>query len=116
MKDDQLERLHKVLAQTGLGSRRMCETLISSGRISINGKRITKAGHMVDPAKIEIMCDGEPVKKQKKVYYLLKKPKGYVCTNAKKSNDPRVIDFLDHVEQRIYTIGRLDKDSEGLIL
>jgi len=116
MKDNQIERLHKVLAQTGLGSRRMCETLINSGRISINGKRITKTGHMVDPAKIEIMCDGEPVKKQKKVYYLLNKPKGFVCTNAKTSKDPRAIDFLRQVEQRIYTIGRLDKNSEGLIL
>lgn len=112
----QLERLHKVLAQTGLGSRRKCEILISSGRIFVDGKRVTKLGQKVDPESNEIYCDGEPLKRQKKKYYLLNKPKGYVCTNADKSSSPRAIDFLSHIEQRIYTVGRLDKDSEGLII
>ena len=112
----QMERLHKILAQTGLGSRRKCETLITSGRISVDGKRIIKLGQLVDPIRSRIMCDGEPLGKQKKIYYLLNKPKGYVCTNIENSKHPRAIDLLRNIEQRIYTVGRLDKDSEGLII
>ncbi|ODS32502.1 MAG: putative pseudouridine synthase [Candidatus Scalindua rubra] len=111
-----MERLHKILAQAGLGSRRKCESLIESGRISIDGRRVTKLGQMVDPTKENIYCDGELIKRQKKIYYLLNKPRGYVCTNVKGSKDPRAIDLLSHIEQRIYTVGRLDKDSEGLII
>jgi len=111
-----MERLHKILAQAGLGSRRKCETLISSGHISVDGKRVTKMGQLVDPIKNKILCDGVPLKRQKKIYYLLNKPKGYVCTNAKTSEHLRTIDLLKHIEQRIYTVGRLDKDSEGLII
>ncbi|KHE92520.1 MAG: putative pseudouridine synthase [Candidatus Scalindua brodae] len=111
-----MERLHKFLAEAGLGSRRKCESLIESGRVSIGGKRVTKLGQMVDPAKDSVYCDGESIKKQKKIYFLLNKPRGYVCTNVANSNDPRAIDLLNHIEQRVYTVGRLDKDSEGLII
>lgn len=112
----ELERLHKVMAEAGLGSRRKCELLIASGRITVDGKKITEVGMVVDPVKARISYDGELVKKQKKVYYLFNKPKNCVCTNAKSSKTYRAIDFLGHIEQRIYTIGRLDKDSEGLII
>ncbi len=111
-----MERLHKILAHAGLGSRRKCETLISSGHISVDGKRVTKMGQLVDPIKSKILCDGVSLKKQKKICYLLNKPKGYVCTNANTSEHLRTIDLLRHIEQRIYTVGRLDKDSEGLII
>jgi len=104
------------MAQAGLGSRRKCESLIVSGRVTIDGKRITKLGQMADPIKDSIYCDGEPIKRQKKIYYLLNKPRGYVCTNVEGSNDPRAIDLLSNTEQRIYTVGRLDKESEGLII
>jgi pseudouridine synthase family len=111
-----MERLHKFLAEAGLGSRRKCESLIESGRVSIGGKRVTKLGQMVDPAKDSVYCDGESIKKQKKIYFLVNKPRGYVCTNVAHSNDPRAIDLLNYIEQRVYTVGRLDKDSEGLII
>lgn len=110
------ERLHKVLAEAGLGSRRSCEVLIMAGRVTLDGKRVTEMGQAVDPDRSKIFCDGEPVKRQKKVYYLLNKPRGYVCTNDESSRGFRVIDLLRSVEQRIYTVGRLDKESEGLIL
>ncbi len=113
---EKLERLHKVLAQAGLGSRRNCEALIVNGRVTVDGKRVTGVGQVVDPDKSKISCDGEPVKRQKKVYYLLNKPRGYVCTNEESSRGFRVIDLLRSVDQRIYTVGRLDKESEGLIL
>ncbi|MFQ5964166.1 MAG: pseudouridine synthase [Candidatus Scalinduaceae bacterium] len=116
MTERQKERLHKILAQAGLGSRRACENLITSGRISIDGKRVTKIGQSIDPIKVNICCDGEPIVRQKKIYYLLNKPKGYVCTNANITRAPRAIDLLRHVDQRIFTVGRLDKDSEGLII
>ncbi len=111
-----MERLHKILAQAGLGSRRKCENLITSGRVSIDGKRITKLGQLADQTRDSIYCDGEPIKKQKKIYFLLNKPRGYVCTNVANSKAPRAIDLLSHIEQRVYTVGRLDKDSEGLII
>ena len=74
-----MERLHKFLAEAGLGSRRKCESLITSGRVSIDGKRVTKLGQMVDPARNSISCDGESIKRQKKIYFLVNKPRGYVC-------------------------------------
>ena len=88
-----MERLHKFLAEAGLGSRRKCESLITSGRVSIDGRRITKLGQMVDPDRDNICCDGESVKRQKKIYFLVNKPRGYVCTNVAHSNDPRAIDL-----------------------
>lgn len=111
-----MERLHKFLAQAGLGSRRKCESLIQSGRVSIDGRRITKLGHMIDSTRDNVYCDGEFIKRQKKIYFLLNKPRGYVCTNVANSKDPRAIDLLSHIEQRVYTVGRLDKESEGLII
>jgi 23S rRNA pseudouridine2605 synthase len=111
-----MERLHKILAEAGLGSRRKCESLITSGRVSVNGKRITKMGQVADSTKDSIYCDGEPIKRQKKIYYLLNKPRGFVCTNVENSKAPRAIDLLSNIEQRIYTVGRLDKESEGLII
>ena len=111
-----MQRLHKILAHAGIGSRRHCEELIAAGRVTVNGKRITEMGFLVDPQKNTICCDGMPIKEEKKIYYLLNKPKGYVCTNYDELGRPRAIDLLGHVSQRIYTVGRLDVDSEGLII
>src|SRR5687768_13586932 len=74
------ERLHKFLASTGAGSRRECETFIEQGRVSVNGKVVTKMGVKVDPARDVVLLDGERVKPEDKVYYLLHKPSGTIST------------------------------------
>lgn len=111
-----LERLQKVLAEAGFGSRRECEKIITAGRVTVDGKRVTTLGTTVDPDKSKIYCDGTLVQRQRKIYYLLNKPKGYVCTNRDELDRMRAIDVIKNINQRIYTIGRLDKESEGLII
>lgn len=111
-----LERLQKVLAEAGFGSRRECEKIIEAGRVTVDGECVTKLGTVVDPDKSVIYCDGISVQKQRKIYYLLNKPKGYVCTNYDELDRLRAIDILKNITQRIYTIGRIDKESEGLII
>ena len=109
------ERLHKYLAHCGIASRRECETLIEEGRVEVNGSVVTRQGTKVDPATDRIFVDGEPVKTERKVYYLVNKPRGYLCTNEDERGRPRVIDLVKD-DKRIYTVGRLDEDSQGLIL
>lgn len=109
------ERLQKILARSGLGSRRACEALIDSGRVSVNG-RIAKLGDKADPYKDRILLDGQPISSPQSLTYIaLYKPRGVLSSAT--SNDPRptVIDLVD-VTDRLYPVGRLDVDSEGLIL
>ena len=110
-----MERLNKYLAHAGLGSRRHCDQLIRSGRVSIDGAQVTELGTKVGPEQ-KVAIDGEPVKTEKHVYYLAYKPRGYLCTNHDPHGRPRAIDLVPHVSQRVYTVGRLDEDSEGLLL
>jgi len=110
------ERLHKFLAATGAGSRRECETFIAQGRVAVNGKVVTKMGVKVDPEQDVVTLDGERVRRQGVVYYLLHKPAGYICTNSDERGRPRVVDLVQREDKRIYTVGRLDADSTGLIL
>lgn len=111
-----MERLQKVLARAGLGSRRACEDLIRRGRIAINGKTVTELGTRVDPERSAIRIDGEPVRPQSLVYYLLYKPRGTVCSNLSQFGEKRVIDLVPGAKERLYTVGRLDWDSEGLLV
>lgn len=111
-----LERLQKILAEAGLGSRRECERIIAAGRVTVDGVRVTTLGTTADADKSEIRCDGALIRKQRKIYFLLNKPKGYVCTNRDELERLKAIDIIKNVTQRIYTIGRLDKESEGLII
>lgn len=110
-----MERLQKVLAQCGVGSRRECETLIEQGRVQIDGKVVTKLGTKVEPGAVEIKVDGERVKVEERVWYLVNKPRGYVCTSTTIHGERRVIDLVPD-NRRIYTVGRLDERSEGLVL
>ena len=76
------ERLQKVLAHCGVASRRECETIIEQGRVEVNGRVVTKVGTKIEPGKDEVRVDGERVKIEDRVYYLLNKPKGYICTSS----------------------------------
>jgi len=111
-----MERLNKLLAHAGLGSRRYCETLITSGRVTIDGEIVRDLATKVDLAKQRVAVDGEPVRAERPVYWLVNKPRGYLCTNRDPARRPLVIDLVPQVSQRVYTVGRLDEDSEGLLL
>ena len=110
------QRLQKVLAAAGLGSRRQCEALIEAGRVEIDRKVVTKLGTCVDPLREQVRVDGLPLPRPKRVYYALNKPPGVVCTNRDPTGRPRAIDLLPPAQGRLFTVGRLDMNSEGLIL
>lgn len=109
------ERLQKILASAGIASRRDCEELISQGRVEVDGKVINELGVRVDPARADIKVDGATLPKVKLVYYALNKPAGVLCTNDDPDGRERVIDLIPSKE-RLFTIGRLDQYSEGLII
>jgi 23S rRNA pseudouridine2605 synthase len=110
-----MERLNKLLAHAGVGSRRHCEDLIAGGRVSVDGKVVRELGTKVEPGQ-RITVDGEPVRAERHVYWLVNKPRGYLCTNHDPARRPLAIDLVPQVSQRVYTVGRLDEDSEGLLL
>jgi 23S rRNA pseudouridine2605 synthase len=110
-----MERLNKYLAHAGVGSRRYCDELIRRGRIRVAGEVVRDLSTRVEPNQ-EVSVDGQPLHSERLVYWLLHKPRGYLCTNNDPSGRPRAIDLLEHVPQRVYTVGRLDEDSEGLLL
>jgi 23S rRNA pseudouridine2605 synthase len=111
-----LVRLQKYLAEAGLGSRRYCETLITAGRVTVNDQPVVTLGAKVDPARDRVVVAGQPVVVERKVYILLNKPAGYLCTNTDTHDRRRVHDLLPADLPRLYTVGRLDKDTEGLLL
>ncbi len=109
-----MERLQKVIAASGLTSRRKAEELIVAGKVKVNGKVITELGYKVnDNSEIEV--DGLKLNKEDKVYYLLNKPRGVVTTTHDDKGRKTVIDFIDD-DRRIYPIGRLDYDTTGALL
>jgi 23S rRNA pseudouridine2605 synthase len=111
------ERLQKILAKAGHGSRRACEQFIQAGRVRVNGQ-VAKLGQKADPAKDKVTLDGKPIDtKVEQVYIALHKPRNVLSTASPESGDNRktLCDLVD-VPERIYPVGRLDFDSEGLIL
>jgi len=108
--------LQKVLAAAGFGSRRKCEELILAGRVEVDHRPVTELGTKVDPARQEIRVDGVQVRCQRPVYYAVHKPPGVVCTNRDPSGRARVIDLVPQTGRHLYTVGRLDLNSEGLVL
>jgi 23S rRNA pseudouridine2605 synthase len=110
------ERLQKVLASAGIGSRRACEELIAAGRVTIDGKRAS-LGDKVDAETAVIHVDGERiVTDTKSVYIAMNKPRGVVSTMADERGREAIADYLGSLEQRVFHVGRLDADSEGLLL
>ncbi len=109
-------RLQRYLAQCGLGARRECEVLITSGRITIDGKAVKELGTKVDPKQNDIRLDGERLKTQQRQTFLFNKPPGVLCTAKDPKGRPRVIDFFPESGPRLFTVGRLDENSTGLLI
>jgi 23S rRNA pseudouridine2605 synthase len=103
------------MAEAGVASRRDSEEMIEAGRVEVNGKVVTELGTKVNPEQDVIKVDGEEVEKEKLVYYLLNKPQRVVTTTDDPQGRTTVVDLID-VKQRIYPVGRLDYDVEGLLL
>jgi pseudouridine synthase len=110
-------RLQKIISSAGVASRRAAEKLIQDGRVSVNGKTVTELGSKADPAVDEIRVDDRRLKGPQHLrYLLLNKPRGYVTTRSDPEKRPTVMDLLKGVREYVYPVGRLDFDSEGLLI
>lgn len=111
------ERIQKILSQAGVASRREAERMITAGRVTVNGTPVTELGAKADPARDRITVDGKPVTvEEQRVYILLNKPVGYVTTLKDPDGRPIVTDLLKGVGVRVFPVGRLDYNTEGLLL
>jgi pseudouridine synthase len=120
MNEDNLIRLNKFISASGFTARRKADELIESGRITVNSKVVTELGTKINPASDAVRVDGELIKSasgksEKYIYVLLNKPAGYVTTTSDEKNRPTVLDLVG-INKRIYPVGRLDYDTEGLLL
>lgn len=111
------ERLQKIISRAGIASRRAAEELIRKGRVKVDGQVITELGSKFDPASCAICVDDCKIEAAKThVYFLLNKPKGYLSTVRDERGRRTVLDLLPEVKERIYPVGRLDNNTEGLLL
>jgi pseudouridine synthase len=112
-----MERLQKILSQAGIASRRASEQLMRDGRVSVNGATVLELGTKADASRDDIRVDGRRIKiPERHLYLLLNKPRGYVTTRSDPQKRPTVIDLLKGVREYVYPVGRLDYDSEGLLI
>lgn len=110
------KRLSKFLAGAGVASRRACEEIIFAGRVTVNNVVASEPQTLVDE-RDQISVDGHPLNKvEEKVYYILNKPAGYICTAKKMGSKKIVLDLFHEVPYRLFTVGRLDKETEGLLI
>ena len=110
-------RLNKIIADAGITSRRGADELIESGRVSVDGITIREMGSKFDPDLVQVMVDGETITRSvSKSYLVLHKPKGVLSTMYDPDGRPSLSDFIDLRKERLFHVGRLDKDPEGLIL
>jgi 23S rRNA pseudouridine2605 synthase len=108
-------RLHKFLAEAGVASRRASEQIILDGRVSVNGQTVRRLGTKVEPDRDEVTVDSRPVRARRKLWVALHKPAGCVCSRQDERGRPTIYDFLPREWQNLYSVGRLDFDTEGLI-
>lgn len=108
-------RLQRFLAMAGLGARRQCEEFISTGRVTVDGKPVTELGARVDSGQ-EVRLDGELVRPERRVYWLVNKPPGVLCTNRDPAGRPLAVDLIPKSRERLFTVGRLDEHSQGLLI
>jgi 23S rRNA pseudouridine2605 synthase len=112
-----LERIQKILAKAGIASRREAEKMVIEGRVTVNGRVVNKLGFKVDPLEDHIKVDRRRITSlEPKFFLLLNKPRGYVSTVKDPEGRPTVMDLLKRVRWRVYPVGRLDFDAEGLLL
>lgn len=111
-----LVRLQKYLASCGVGSRRACEQYIADSRVSVNGAVVSQQGVSVTPGIDIVEMDGQQVFPQQKLYFMLNKPGGVLCTCQDTHGRRTFLDLLPDVKERLYPVGRLDQDSEGLLI
>lgn len=117
MADGSLIRLQKILSAAGIASRRAAERLMAEGRVSVNGETVTALGTRADPDHDDICVDGRRVTiARRRVYLLLNKPRGYVTTRSDPEGRRTILDLIPRVREYLYPVGRLDYDSEGLLL
>lgn len=109
-------RLQKYLAECGVASRRASEKLIEEGRVSVDGQIVTELGTKIDPETQRVAFDGQRVHLDDKVWVMLNKPTGVICTSDDPQGRERVVDLMPELSGRVYTVGRLDVMSEGMIL
>lgn len=109
------ERLQKLLARAGYGSRRKCEELITNGGVTVDGKVVTELGTKADPATQDVRVEGRRLRVETPVYYLLNKPKGVLCTSRDPQGRKTVLDIIPE-RRRIFPIGRLDAESRGAVI
>ncbi len=112
-----MDRLQKILSRCGVASRRAAERLMLEGRVTVNGEPVRELGTKADPARDDIRVDGRRVKSdERRRYVLVNKPRGYVTTRSDPQRRPTVMDLIGGVREYVYPVGRLDFDSEGLLL
>ncbi len=109
-------RLSKYLADAGIASRRKSEKLISDGRVQVNGMVVLEQGCIVNTEKDIVLCDGIRVSGQEKIYLLLNKPAGYLSSVNDPQGRPTVMELVKDIKGRLYPVGRLDMDTEGLLI
>jgi len=110
-------RLNKFLAQAGVASRREADRMITEGRVTVNNTVVEELGIQIDPRMDAVRVDGRKIKKERQEFYLLlNKPTGYLVTLKDPFNRPTVLELLPKLKKRVFPVGRLDMDSEGLLL
>ncbi|MEZ6121673.1 MAG: pseudouridine synthase [Planctomycetaceae bacterium] len=114
--EDTGSRLQKFLATAGVDSRRNCEDFIVNGRVTVDGHVVTNPAQLVHPEQQDVRLDGERLRMPRYRYFIVNKPKGVVCTNRDPAGRPRAVDLVPNSSQRLFTVGRLDENTHGLLL